>query len=440
MATESRTGPLSVSADHVPEEPGGTEGNGPTPVGEDPVALPRRCGGKAGDTFPAVQPPRRDAAPPRGVAEGRNVAVARQHPVTRSARCGLEVDGGNRRGQRPGVPAVHGGTEGVDVAAGAEHPVAGHRAGHRAGAVTRRDRRRVVVAGRRCRGGGRGRRRRHSRGGGAGRCRPGRGCWARRGDDGRRAGHRNSRTGRDSVDSPDPVAEGVGDVEVAPDDVHGSGSVEGGGRRRATIALGTGGAGTGDGGDDPVGPDPADPIVLAVGDVDDSGRVDIDATRLVEPGVDGRAAVPAEAGDGRTGEAGDDPVGVDLPDAVDLRLGDVEHAAGPHGDSAGLRQIGLASRAAVAVAASGPGPGDRRDRSGGVDLADPVVVRVGDVEIAGSVEEDPLRVGQLGADRRPVVASESTRAGPGDRADGPVAVDLPNGVVFRVGDDEPPGR
>ena len=52
----------------------------------------------------------------------------------------------------------------------------------------------------------------------------------------------------------------------------------------------------------------------------------------------------------------------------------------------------------------------------------------------------PLGLASSACGRRPLVAPETLGAGADDRTDGPGAVDLPDPVVGRVGDHEPPGR
>src|SRR5581483_8617291 len=157
------------------------------------------------------------------------------------------------------------------------------------------------------------------------------------------------------------------------------------------------------------------------------------------------AAVTAEARHRRPGQAGDDPAGVDLADAVDLRLGDVELAGGTPGKCAGFRQLGVDGRSAVAVAALRPRPHHGGDDPVGVDLPDAVVGGVGDIEVAGGVVDDALRIVELGLEGRAAVAGEVVgalvaaagddgRRHTGHRRDGAAGIDHPDDLVEGIGD------
>src|ERR1019366_1408410 len=91
------------------------------------------------------------------------------------------------------------------------------------------------------------------------------------------------------------------------------------------------------------------------------------------------------------------------------RVGDIEVAGGVHGDPHGAAQLGAGGRAVVAAETLRPisrRGGDHPVR----DLADAVVDRVGDVQVAGRVDGDPGGKVQLGAGGRAVVAQ--TRRAP----------------------------
>ena len=91
-----------------------------------------------------------------------------------------------------------------------------------------------------------------------------------------------------------------------------------------------------------------------------------------------------------------------------MSVGDVEVASGIHGDRGRTVQLGAGGRTAVAgvawraVARHG---GDHPVR----DLADALVMGVGDVEVAGGVHGDALGIGQLGAGGRASIAAEAGR-------------------------------
>ena len=181
-----------------------------------------------------------------------------------------------------------------------------------------------------------------------------------------------------------------------------------GGGLAAAFAAGGGGAAAGgggvhDGGDGPGWGDLADGVVEGVGDEQVAGAVEGDALRVVELRAGGGAAVsgePAEAAAGLAGgvvagHGGDDAgPGVDPADDVAGGVGDVQVAVCVQRDAGGLVQPGEGGRAAVAGVAGGAVAGDGDGLALGGDLHDPVVVGVGDVQVAVRVDGDVLGVVQ----------------------------------------------
>ena len=81
--------------------------------------------------------------------------------------------------------------------------------------------------------------------------------------------------------------------------------------------------------------------------------------------------------------------GVDLADAVVAGVGDEQVSGGVHRDAIGPVQFGGGGLSAVAAIAQGSVAGDGgNDARGGVDLADAVVVGVGDEQVAAGVHRD----------------------------------------------------
>ena len=264
------------------------------------------------------------------------------------------------------------------------------------------------------------------------------------------------------VDPADAGAALLGDVDVAGR-VGGDapGPVEVGGAGRAAVAGGVGrdrvlvGLGrplgrldvAGDGRDLAVGADLADEVVLAVGQVHRAIGHGPDALGHVELGVGGEPAVTAVA---LGVEVARHPVDgqrrgleVDLEDHVPAAVADVEHVVGRHEHRLGELQDRLLGRA-VGPAVLLVTAGDRRDRAaGGVDLPDPVVEAVGQVDVALGVDGHAVGLVQLGLGRRAAVAAEGAgRASAvvgagrvaGHRRDDAVLVDPPDPVVEGVGD------
>ena len=88
---------------------------------------------------------------------------------------------------------------------------------------------------------------------------------------------------------------------------------------------------------------------------------------------------------------------IDLADAVIVGVGDEEVPAGVHARRHRAVQLGGGGRAAVAAVARGSVAGDGGDHAGSaIHLADAVVVSVGDEEVPGRVHRHALRGRQLG--------------------------------------------
>jgi len=254
------------------------------------------------------------------------------------------------------------------------------------------------------------------------------------------------------IHSADPVVSSVGrdsDEEVASDiDRNGQGQIEarmGGGppvSREPTLSRAGYRCNNSAGGIDA-----ADPAVVRVGDKEIARGVDGDPTRRVKPRLGCRAAVaregpPVEPGRAAPSHGRDKPCcGVDLADAVVVLVGD-EQVSGPvEGNIGGAVKLRLGRRTAVARELTHPRAGHGRDDPGpGVHAADPAVEPVGDNEVARGVQRkargsEKARVGRLAA-----VPREFLLACPSYGRDDPrPGVDAANSVVHGVRDEEVAG-
>ena len=155
---------------------------------------------------------------------------------------------------------------------------------------------------------------------------------------------------------------------------------------------------------------------MSIGDVQVAGGVHGDPIGNVQLGADGRAIVPAVALRPAPRHGSDHPIG-NLADPEVISIGDVEVAGGVHGDAFGSVQLSAGSRTAIAAVASqedtGPSRPDPHPGHGGDHpigyLADAVVQGVGDIEVASSVHGDALGIEQLSAGSRAVVAVDAER-------------------------------
>src|ERR1019366_5017878 len=128
--------------------------------------------------------------------------------------------------------------------------------------------------------------------------------------------------------------------------------------------------------------DLANSVVVEVGDVQIAAGVHGETAGIVEHRTGGRTAIAGEAGASVTGNRADDPCSVDLANPVDIEKIDVTR--GIHGHFA--RNHGrVDSETAVAVDRIGSVAGKGGDDSGGVHFADSVVPGIANVHVARGV-------------------------------------------------------
>jgi CRP-like cAMP-binding protein len=113
---------------------------------------------------------------------------------------------------------------------------------------------------------------------------------------------------------------------------------------------------------------PADPAVVVAGDEQVSLSIEGDASREVQSSLGGRSSVPRVALFARPRDRVDDALFVHLADPVVLRIGDVHVAFAIECKGVGL-ELRLGSRTAVAREACLSGAGDGGDRPGAIDLS-----------------------------------------------------------------------
>src|SRR5439155_1266676 len=132
----------------------------------------------------------------------------------------------------------------------------------------------------------------------------------------------------------------------------------------------------------------------------------------VELGARGWAAVTTESRHTGARHGRDGPVGIYLANPVVLVIGDEEVALTVHGNPRRLAECGARGRATVPTGAPLAGARDRSDGAVPADLANPLVIglaeiRICDEEVALAVHGHPLRGRELGAARRAAIAEES---------------------------------
>ena len=128
------------------------------------------------------------------------------------------------------------------------------------------------------------------------------------------------------------------------------------------------------------------------------------------------------------------PVGGDLADAVVVAVGDEVPAVGRRGDADRLVQRRGGRRPAVTAQRGGACPGHGVDDAARRHLPDAVLVDRRDEVPAVGLREDVVGERQLGARRGTAVTERA--AAPGDRRDRAAGADPADAVVVRVGDQD----
>jgi hypothetical protein len=188
------------------------------------------------------------------------------------------------------------------------------------------------------------------------------------------------------------------------------------------------------GGDHAVRPHPPDAVVLGIGDVERAGGVHR------QPGGEGqlrphrRAAVAAEPGNPQPRHGRDRAVAGDLAHPVAFELGDVQVARGVQGEVARRHEFRLHGRPSVAPGAHAAGSGQRADHAVDADPPHPVVAQVRDVDVALGIHRHGVRQVEAGLFRRSAVAARAGLAVSGHGGDHARRRDLADAVVLRVGD------
>ncbi len=180
----------------------------------------------------------------------------------------------------------------------------------------------------------------------------------------------------------------------------------------------------------------ANAVVAGIGNIEFARPVYRHAIRPVQPRLERRAAVSAVPFPSAPRHRGNVPRGVDPADPVVESIGDVEVARPVRRHGMGTVQPRLERRAAVSAVPSPSAPRHRGNVPRGVDPADAVVESIGNVEVAQPVHAQAVGVGQLGRGRRTAVPAESFRPGPCDRGNVPRGVDLADAMVVPIGDVE----
>src|SRR5262249_14270187 len=151
--------------------------------------------------------------------------------------------------------------------------------------------------------------------------------------------------------------------------------------------------------------DLADAFVVGIADVDVAGGVQRHPVGVADVGRRGLPAVAVVADGAGAGDGGDDAVGFDCANAVVVPVGDEYLVLGVDGQGGGIVQLGGGGGAAVAAEAGSAGAGDGDDDAVGLDLADTLVVLVGEEDVAVAVEGHAPRLAQHRGGGRAVVAA-----------------------------------
>jgi hypothetical protein len=115
-----------------------------------------------------------------------------------------------------------------------------------------------------------------------------------------------------------------------------------------------------------------------------------------------------------SGYGGDDSICAYLANAIAAGVGDVEIAAGVHGDALRESEPGAGCRAGVSREAKIAVSSHSADDSASSHFANAVVGRVRNVEVATGVYGYAIGLGETGVGRRAAIARKAAKAVAGD--------------------------
>ena len=187
----------------------------------------------------------------------------------------------------------------------------------------------------------------------------------------------------------------------------------------------------------------ADAMVVVFDNVNVARTVHRHATRVIKLRLDCRAAVPAVIGFPGSHHRGDVAGGIHLADTVVSRIGDVEVAHTVRRHAAGERELRLNRRAAVPTVASLlrfwirlPCSRHCGNVASGIHLADSMAFAFDNVEIAHTVQCHATGREEAGLDRRAAVPAAAPLSGSSHRRDITSGIHLADAVIATVGDIE----
>ena len=195
-----------------------------------------------------------------------------------------------------------------------------------------------------------------------------------------------------------------------------------------------------DGRDDSSRGDLANGVVGLLGDVEIARGIDLHARGAAQLGASGLcpiAGVPtgAVSRDGR-----DDPRGGHFADNVVIVVCDIEVARGVHRDTDWTVELRGGCQSTVSGITPGPVASDCRNVTGGSDLPYYRVAPIRNIEVSGGIQRKADRLIELGEGGKPSVARVTRGTVARDRADNAGRCDLANHVIVTLGDVEIPGR
>ena len=160
----------------------------------------------------------------------------------------------------------------------------------------------------------------------------------------------------------------------------------------------------------------ADALVIRVRDVEVAVAIDGHCAWQRKLCSGRCAAIPGVSCCTRAGNRSDDAA-AHLADTLVVRVRDIEVAAAINRDTHGCVEIGRGCHPVVAAVAFQSRPGDRRDLAALRYLAHNMVLRVGQIEVATRVVGHCARIGQCRGHRYAVVARVAERARTGNGRD-----------------------
>ena len=148
-------------------------------------------------------------------------------------------------------------------------------------------------------------------------------------------------------------------------------------------------------------------MAFELGDIKVARGVHGDVARREQRGIEGCEPVGRRDLASGAGHRRDQAVRTDAAHALVAKIGHKEVPGGIQGQTVGETELSVEGTLAIAAESGDTCAGDGGDHSAG-NLADAVIVGIGEIKVAQAIDGDPLNGGELGRQCRSAIADAGT--------------------------------